>query len=69
MRGAAKELRKDSETLARRRLEDWKKMRARDDSKKNEIVSFIQSQAAEMSGKRPKKSKGELPLYKKQKRK
>eukprot|EP01051_Picozoa_sp_SAG22_P014973 SAG22_NODE_1894_length_3366_cov_4.054178_1_plen_462_part_00 len=66
MRGAAKELRKDSETLARKRLADWKSMRARDEGKKNEIVSFIQGQAAEYSGKVAKKPKDEQPVTKRQ---
>ena len=37
LRGAAKELRKDSAALGRRRLEEWKAMRARDDSNKNQV--------------------------------
>ena len=54
--------------MARKRLADWKRMRARDEGKKNEIVSFIQGQAAEYSGKKSKKPADEQPVTKKQKR-
>ncbi len=53
MRSAAKDLRKDGAMLGRQRLEEWKAMRRRDDSKKNEIMNMLETQQSEFG--RPKK--------------
>jgi nucleolar protein 14 len=53
MRAAAKDLRKDGAMLGRQRLEEWKAMRRRDESKKNEIMNMLETQQSEFG--RPKK--------------
>ena len=53
LRGAAKDLRKDGAMLGRQRLEEWKAMRKRDESKKNEIMNMLETQQSEFG--KPKK--------------
>ena len=57
LRGAGKELRKDAAALGKARLDQWKAMRARDESKKNEIMGFLESQQSEFGQGKKKRHK------------
>ena len=50
-------LRKDAAALGKARLDQWKAMRARDESKKNEIMGFLESQQSEFGQGKKKRHK------------